>query len=292
LVGLLPHLVHILRVTDLVASTGHTLAPRSAHLAEPTFLVGFVFPLAVWGAVVLARRSSPLARLLVSQWVASGLLWVGYLGLDQLQLAREPDELYFWLRFLTAMIAGVGAWDLTSRCALLLAWPSANGARAACLMLVVLPWSQPYWWDPARMDEYYRGSLDPLPEALRRPTDFIRQQTPRAARFAAEPEFARYILALGGRDVLIVRRLDTGFEHSARRDLLEALARGEWTAEVQQAAARFGVTHLAVTSGMFDAEPTSALASLSRAPHLREVFSWGRQSLEFVVIFALKVDAP
>ena len=97
-----PYLVMLLLgYPFLVPSPVMTISAVSPHLLEPTARSGWLFALGCWGAVVAFHRGDRLGRLWASQVVAAFLIWASYLGLSVLQLAREKDEIFHWIRFLT-----------------------------------------------------------------------------------------------------------------------------------------------------------------------------------------------
>ncbi|PYQ02598.1 MAG: hypothetical protein DMF82_15585, partial [Acidobacteria bacterium] len=152
-----------------------TIEPASAHLMEATFRHGFVFWLALWGLVVVLRRGDRLSRLWAGQMLGAFGLWVGFYVLSGLQQARERDEIYYWNAFLLAVAAGIGCWDLGRRAAAWLAPRTmAPAVRAAAIGGLLVPFSLPYWWNPAVMDVYFAPSIPPLPAYLREAGDFLR----------------------------------------------------------------------------------------------------------------------
>jgi hypothetical protein len=257
----------------------------SAHLLEPTVGAGLAFALAAWGLAVVGRRDDRLSRVFTAQVVAAFLLWVAYLALSRVNLAKERDELFYWQRFLAGILAGIGAWDLASRAALSSARLLEPARRAAALGLVLLPLTLPYWWDPLRMDSYFPGSLEPLPELIRLPTDYIRHELPRTAVFAGDRDYARWVAALGARRVFLVTNLHMPKDYAARVRLEEALVRGEPGA-TETARAR-GVTHLVVTPALLASYPGTALLALRARTDLREVHFTGDPGAAYVVLFAL-----
>ncbi len=258
----------------------------SAHLLEPTLSAGFVFTLGAWGFVVLVRRKDRLSRVLAGQIAAAFLLWIAYLALSRINMAKERDELFYWQRFLLGALAGIGAWDLGGRLAPVLRRAKDPSVRAAALGVFLLPFTLPYWWDPLRMDSYFPGSLQPLPALVRLPTDYIRAALPRDAVLAGDRDYARWVAALGARRVLLTSNLHMPKDYAHRVRLEEALVRGEPEA-VTSARAR-GVTHLVVTPALLSLYSGTGLPGLRGRADLREIHFTGDPAAAYVALFALE----
>jgi len=270
----------------LVKSPFMTINPLSPHLLETTVRGGWLFPLGLWGAAVAYRRGDRLGRLWAAQVAGAYLIWAGYLLLSAMQLARERDEIFNWLRFLAAASAGIGAWDLARR---VLGWtsrPWPAAARAGAAALLALPWSLPYWWDPARMDLYFPGSLRPIPESIRAPTDFLRERTERRAVVAGDHDFARWVGALGARRVLLGDHLHSPKDRPRREALEQLLVGGADPEASWPAASAYGVRYLVVTPDLA-ARNGAALATLQARPDLRLAHLTGTGVADYVAIFEI-----
>jgi hypothetical protein len=112
--------------------------------------------------------------------------------------------------FLVAVHAGVGASEMIRWASAL---PAATGPlRAlgltgasrwtAALLLLWLPFTLPWWWNPPRMDAHFVASLDPLPADLPPLGEFLRAQAGGRDVVLAGPAVAPWIPALSGRRVL------------------------------------------------------------------------------------------
>jgi hypothetical protein len=262
------------------------IPPFSAHLLEATTGAGALFPLALFGLAVLARRADRVSRALAAQYVAALVLWVFYYVLSPLQLAKERDELFFWLRFLTGALAGVGAWAAARAVAEAArpGWPAH--ARAALLAALAVPFALPTWWDPWRMDAYFARSVPALPELLRAPGEFLRAHTPPDSVIASDPDFARWVAALGARRVLYADHLHVPRDVEARLAAEEALVRDPTPAGAE-AVRPWGVSYLAVTPRLLARHPDVRWEELAARPHLRLLHLTGDPAGEFVAIFAL-----
>lgn len=267
-----------------------TIEPASAHLMEATFRHGFVFWLGGWGLVVLLRRGDRLSRLWAGQLLGGLGLWLGYYVLSALQLARERDEMFYWNAFLLSVAAAIGAWDLTRRAAgWLVPRPVAPAVRAAALALLLVPFSLPYWWNPAVMDAYFAPSLSPLPAPLREATDFLRRATHPRDVIAGDPDFARYAAALAGRRALFGLTLPAPRDWRERWRLQGMLVEGRDPDAVVAEAAKWGVGYFVVTPYLLkhyyrgtDLDRIGALA------HLRRVFFSGDPERDFVAIYRVE----
>jgi hypothetical protein len=263
-----------------------TIPVFSPHLLEPMLRSGFVFVLAVYGLFVVWKRPDRLSRLWFAQVVGAHLLWVLYLGLGWAQLARERDELFYWLRFMNAATAAVGAWDLAGRVLTRLsARPFAPALRATAVLVLALPFSLPYWWDPLRMDRYFKGCLQPLPARVERPTEFLRHHTRPTAVVAGDRDYARYVGALGARRLLLSNAVHAPKDFERRVELERSLLRGR--EGYPPDADRYGVTYLVVTPHLLESYPDVSLADLQTRPYLREVHLTARSDTDYVAIFEL-----
>jgi len=272
----------------MAPSPNMVIDPASPHLLEVTARLGWAFPLALWGLRVLHRRGDRLASVWTGQVLAAWLLWVAYLGLSALQLARERDEIDYWLRFLTAATAALGAWDLVRRLAAASRhpWLRRAHARAALLVVLALPWTLPAWWDPMRMDSYFPESLRPLPERLTAPTGFLRRETSPDAVVVADRDYARFVSALGARRVLLTRGLHRPRDYEARWALEQGLVR-RTDAESLAEARRYGVQYLVVTPALLATHPGVSLEELSRRPALQRVHLTTGPDDDLVAVFRL-----
>jgi len=264
------------------------IAATSAHLLEPTVRLGLLFPLGVWGAVVAYRRGDRLGRVWTAQVVGIYVVWIGYLALSALHQARERDEVHHWLRLLIAVSAGIGAWDLAGRAAR--AWRARGlepGLQAALLLVLAAPWSLPYWWDPARMDPYFGRSVTPVEAALAEPAEFIRRHAAPRDVVASDPDYSRWIAALGARRVLRDGHMHLNADHADREAVLETLLRDPDAAAVRAAAARYRVRYLVVTPALLAQHPGVTLESLAAREHWKPLLYTQEGEDAPVVVFRL-----
>jgi hypothetical protein len=273
----------------LVRSATYALpAGPSHHLLEGTLATGALFWLGSWGAVVAYRRGDRLGRLLTAQLLAALAVWLSYVVLGALHLARERDEIFYWLRFLFAASAGIGAWDLAARAApRLTPRLAAPAVRAAAIALLALPFSLPYWWDPARMDPNFAGSLTPVPEVLRTSMEYLRRETDPRAVVAGEPDLTRWAAALGARRAVIAGGMNRSRDQEERWRVMDALVKSEDGAAVRAAAAPYRVEYLLVDPALLARYAPLTLAELERRPHLRRVHFSGDPDGDFIAVFRL-----
>ena len=272
----------------LVRAPGYAIPSASPHLLEATLASGALFWLGGWGAWVAYRRGDRLGRLWAGQLLGAFTVWISYLALGQMHLARERDEIFFWLRFLLAASAGIGAWDLVKRLAPRLTPGLASSAqRAAAVALVAVPFSLPYWWDPALMDPSFAGSLAPLPEPLRASMEFLRRETEPRAAVAGDPVLTRWAAALGARRGVIVAGMNATKDWDERRRLVDLLVTSDDAAAVRAAAAPYGVRYLLVDPALLARHPSVTLADLDRRSGLRRVHFSGDPEGDFVAVYRL-----
>jgi hypothetical protein len=273
----------------LYASPRAMIPPFSAHLLEATVKQGAIFWLGLWGLRVLARRGDRLSRAFVSQVAAGYVIWASVLLLSALQMARERDEIYYWVRFLTAAAAGIGAWDLASR----FASSVAPLRRCAAVLALAIPWSLPYWWDPLVMDSYVPGSLSPVPDRLRLPTDFIRSQIDPKAIVAGDRDYARYVAALGARRVSLADHFHAAPRYKDRVRLEEELVRGGDASASLELARELGVSYLVVTPRLLSSTGEALRrAELDARPFLERVFLWEGPERDFVAVYRIGARRP
>jgi hypothetical protein len=270
---------------SLGASPRFGLVPQSAHTFDATLRLGLVFPLAVLGAWSLARGPSRFGQALSAQFVAAQINWQIYLVLGLLHLGREMDEALYWVRFMTALVAGIGLWRLGRAAALGLA-RLAGGSKArvsllglpgrgAVLLGLAASAALPGWWDPESMDRYFPASLQPTPARVDTPTTFIRNSVDPQAVVAGDRVFARYVAAFGGRRVLLAESLNPPRDTPRRAQVEAAITRGGPADLISEGRARYGIRYLLVTPLFLTGYPGVTLESLSRRADLRRVFDFG-----------------
>jgi hypothetical protein len=282
-----------------------TIAETSPHLLEVSARAAPLFALGIWGGICAWRRQDRLGRVWATQLLAAYLIWIAYLGLSALQQARERDDLYYWVRFLTAASAAIGVWDLARRMFAGAGRRVSEAALACGIALAALPYSLPYWYDPPQMDSYFTGSLAPVEERLRVPTAFLRAHTERDAVVLSDGDFARYAAAFGARRVLLADNFHRPPDYRDRVALQDAVLTDSSGAVVDSLArygARRGVSawYAAVTpswlsylssdqrdAGIRRPVPLT-LAAIRGLPHLSQVFFWGDESGDFVAVFRIR----
>jgi hypothetical protein len=283
-----PYLVMlVLGFPFLTPNAAQTIAVTSPHLLETTLRLGPLLPLGLWGLRVAWRRGDRMGRLWCTQVLGAYLVWGLYLGLSLLQLARERDEIYYWIRMLLAASAGIGAFDLAGRASALVASLRVAAARAAAVVLVALPFLLPAWWDPARMDTYFEACLEPVPEPIRRATDLLRHETDRRSVVAGDREFSRWAGALGARRIL--HMIGHRPKDDPLRERIESvLVSSDDPALVRAAAGRYGISHLAVTQDLLRGYPWLSVEAIDARPHMKRVFFAGDPRGEFLALYAIE----
>ena len=169
---------------------------------------GVVFYLSLVGVADWFRRRSRLGLLWTSQVIGAYLLWSINYGLYLTARAREADEFYFYLMFVSSVAAGNGAFVLAIK---LFRWATKNISQLAApvtatLVLTAVPLGLPYWWEPIRMDGHFRVALEPIPEHVNRLASWIRKETRGTDTMLAAGELIQWIPSFSGRPTLPASR--------------------------------------------------------------------------------------
>jgi hypothetical protein len=269
------------------------IPPGSPHILEAVTRMPWLFALGAWGAAVAWRRDR-LGRVWTAQLVGAGVVWLSYLVLHELQLAKERDDAYYWLRFVLATCAGLGLWDVGARVMAML--PTAGRAaaalvrpeaRAAALAALLVPAMIPYWYDPGRMDLYFAGSREPIPDIVQAPIAALLERGDRVGVLAGDPTMSRWAAALAGFRVLVASGFPTPSDSGPRLRLEVDLLRGQDLPAALALARAYGVTHLLVTDELLDELPVTSLEALEARTDLHEVHLSGDRRGRFVAVFEL-----
>jgi len=282
-----PYLVMLFRGYGVLDSGPRLeIPPSSPHLLEALTRTAGLTALAAWGAVIAWRRDR-MGRVWAAQAVGALLVWLAYYPLSLLQQAKERDDTYYWLRIHLAVCAAIGIWDLARRfvAALDLRALTPAHVRAALVSALVLPFTLPYWWSPARMDSYFARSLEPLPAEVTSSAAFLRANAPRGAVLAGDTTAVRWMAALAGSPVILARDFAAPRDYADRARLNEALLKGG-PGDPRVDAARYGVRYLLVTPVLV-ADMGLRLEDLDARPYLRRVHLAGDPRGEYVAVFAV-----
>ena len=181
-------------------------------------------------------------------------------------------KFYFFARFVLAVASGTGAYFVIEQAGKLVSKPIAVVPRGVCLfLLLTLPLSFPYWWNPATMDRYFDRSRPPIPDEVTHFAAWVRDATDPDAVFVAGPRTASWIAALSGRRVLLAGSLRPPNDYERRRDLTERMLERPDPDGFEAAHNEYHVTHVVLDSDLmeeFDVD-RAALASL---PWLTKVY--------------------
>jgi hypothetical protein len=274
-----PYVVHLLRdyhPGGAGATAQHMWGdPHGLPLAVPTWStldLGPLLVLGLGGAWYAWRRRTPRDRVLLGMAAATWGLFLASIPMALLGIAPEPDELHYFLRFVTALLAGVAlaaaARHLESAGAL------RTGQGAVLVLAACLPWSFVAYWDPPVMDRYYGVSLTPIRPKILEYGAWVRDNTPPHARFVAGRSASVWIPALSGRKVLLA---EAGKLLPRDRDARKALERVLLTetdeALVRQAAASFHVTHVAIDEPLVQEYGRGSFQELAPSAAWRQVFA-------------------
>jgi hypothetical protein len=281
-----PYLVMLFGGYRVLASSARMeIPPASPHLLEAISRLAGLTALAGWGLVVAWRRDL-LGRVWAGQAVGALLIWLAYYPLSLLQQAKERDDTYYWLRLHLAVCAAIGVWDLSRRLLPRL-WPAALAAprRAALVAALAIPFTVPYWWDPARMDLYFPDSVPPLRAALTESAAFLRAGGPGRVTLAGDPVAARWMAALAGTRATLAYGLSKPKDARARGELGAALVRGG-PGNHLGGVGRWGVTHLVVTPAFLEGMGIS-LDELDSRPYLSRVHLARDPGGDYVALYAV-----
>jgi hypothetical protein len=186
---------------------------------------GAVFLLSLVGVAGMLRRNRGDDRIWLALLAAGVPFWLLQFPLFALGRTGEPDELYYYVRFLLLIAAGEGAFFVLRAVSALVRpqGPARIEARdVALFLLVMLPLGYPYWWHPPTMDRYYAVGLEPLPAPLVRLNEWIRRRTSPDAVMLADSDTASWIAALSGRRAYLNRNRPPP-DNLRRRELERAL---------------------------------------------------------------------
>lgn len=181
--------------------------PRTASLF---FLVttdlGVVFFLGLMGAWSAWRSGRPFDLLWLAQNAACYAVWTVNYFLLITGRARQSDEIYYFLLFTSAVNASLGALEALRMVPRLLLPGELTEARlarsTAVALLLALPLTLPWWWDPSRMDVHFQNSLHPIPQHFLALGEWIRTHSAGSDIFFGGRDVAIWIPALSGRRVL------------------------------------------------------------------------------------------
>lgn len=291
-----PYLLMLVLAYPLQGDSSLRLSPLSERPVEAPMRLGVLFLLSAFGAWRTYKRGDRLGRILASQWLAAQLVWQLFPVLGLFGQAREQDEAFYWCRFWTGLLAGVGMLQATR-----LMWAALqrnrgsnpagwNSAPAAISIVLLLPSLLPTWWDPATMDQYFTAASRPIPDWIAEPTRFIRDNTPREAVFAGDRNYARWVSAYGARRVLISNSLNLPKDSARRNEIETALLRDGAKALRIEGMERYSIQYIVATSFPMYQAADITLEGLTARPYLEPVYE--RQfATARVMIFKVRAEA-
>jgi hypothetical protein len=266
----------------------YSLSPFSDRFLDGTLRLGVLFLLSAFGAWRLYQGGGRFGRILASQWLGAQIVWQAFPILGLFGQAREQDEAFYWCRFWIGVFAGVGLLQALRRVLLPLGLRERlQGVAAAATLLVLLPSLLPAWWDPGRMDHYFRVGRNPIPDWIAAPTHFIRTNTPENAVFASDWNYARWIAAYGARRVLIAKSLNLPNDYKRRMEVESALFRHGSEEFLREGSERYGVEYVLATSNVMAQAPDVTLELLRSRPHLETIYDHESEG-ERVMIFKVR----
>jgi hypothetical protein len=261
--------IHYSPTSDTVAVLGIWKVDEMAQrLGYPDLLLGDLgpgLPLAALGIWVLLSRGRRIDRLLLGLIAFAAAIWAFVTASSYVGFAPAPDEVFYHLRFMLAVamgvaLAGAARWlEKTSRL--------VRGKGYLAVFACCIPFTFPAYWDPPTMDRYFPYHLTEVPRHVTQYGEWIRSNTRPDAVFAATPAASFWIPALAGRRVLQLGNIRPPVDHASRQEVMNLLMTSQDAAATRAAAARYGVTHLAV-----DWDATRETSFTDRRDVLRPVF--------------------
>ena len=233
---------------------------------------GLVFILSLAGLWVMLRRKSEIDVLWLSVVAGLAVIWLAYLLGFALRKTVEPEEFYFFARFVLAVASGTGAYFVIEQAGKLVSKPITVVPRGVCLfLLLTLPLSFPYWWNPVTMGRYFDRSRPPIPDEVIHFAAWARDATDPDAVFVSGPRTASWIAALSGRRVLLTGSLRPPNDYERRRDLTERLLERPDQDGFEAAHDEYHVTHVALDSDLME-EFDVDRATVASLPWLTKVY--------------------
>ncbi len=248
------------------------LGPALAVPIWSTLDLGPLLVLGILGLGFLIRRGTARDRGLAGLALGAWVLWLLSLLAAPLGWAPEPDDLHYFLRFAMAVAAGSA---LAAGARHLEAWRGLRVGQGHLLALAVcLPISFVAYFDPPNMDHYFRLCLEPVKPKIEAYTRWVRENTPRDAVFLGGETSAAWIPALAGRQVLLAPGGALMPRDVAERKQVERILLTEGDPDlVRRAAARYGVTHLALDQTLLPEYGVKTFYELARSPALETLYA-------------------
>lgn len=227
-----------------------------------TFDLGANFYLAIYGLWAAWRSRAKFAWIWASVVVGSYFAWIVSVALLFSGRARQSDDIYYFLVFAVAVQAGLGAHHLVERASGVIAKhgnallkPFEEPRKlAAAVLLLWLPLTLGWWWNPMRMDAHFRLGLTPMPRPVAELGQWVREQTQPSDVFLAEAEAAIWIPAISGRRIVFADDEKVVRDALERRVLVYAVVEPDATLSDQ---------------------PNALLALLKENGEIRKVFELG-----------------
>jgi hypothetical protein len=276
----LPFVVHLGRDYN---PTGHSQAVRhmwadeglGPALAVPTWSTLDLGPLLVFGTLGLAfliHRASARDRVLAGLVLGAWGLWLISVPAALLGLAPEPDDLHYYLRFVMALAAGSG---LAAAARHLEAWRGLRVGQGHVLVLAAcLPFSFVAYFDPPSMDHHFTRCLNPVKPKIQAYARWVRENTQPGAIFLGGRSSASWIPALAGRQVLLAPGGALIPGDVAERKRVERTLLTEVDPDlVHRAAARYGVTHVALDETLLPEYGAKTFYDLARSPAFETLYA-------------------
>lgn len=246
------------------------LGPRLFPPHWATLDLGALLLSGVAGAIVLAKRRAPRDMQVLGVLAGSWLLWLGYEVASPFGVAPEPDEHHYFLRLAMALSAGSALAALGRH--LERTFDLARGRGAVLALAAAIPLSFVAYWDPPRMDRYFRFDRIAIGPKVHDYTRWVRENTPKDAVFAAGPHACMWIPIYSGRRVLLVGGSRPPTDYAARREAERILLLSGESDLIRATAKRFGVDYLAIDQGTLAEYGEEAFEGIARLPAYELVY--------------------
>ena len=240
-----------------------------ALLLWPTFQSGLIFPVALIGLLLWFRRGEAQARWWQALFAGGFAFWLLLILLGYSFRARERDELLYWLRFSSAMVAGAFSLEILRQLERRLFDRTFTVAqRAALLVALTFPFTSVFWWNPLRMDRYFKGSLSPIPLYMRAPGEYLRSHARPEDVVAGDSVFAKFVSVFSGRRVFLSENLNNPPAVRQAREARQQRLLGP-ASEACAVASAEGIRYLVITPSWLD-EAGVPVSRLDTFDHLKE----------------------
>ncbi len=182
--------------------------PRGSSLFFlATFDLGLTFYLGLYGAWTAWRRRGRFDLMWLGLLAALYTAWAGSAVLYAAARSRGAIHVYTLLVVVMVLFSGLGVYDLVERGGRRLArklsssldWLGNSSRLTAVVLLLLLPATLPWWWQPEVMDDHFRLGLTPIPKRYLAMGEWIRNNTAGTDILLAAVDAGAWIPAVSGK---------------------------------------------------------------------------------------------